>query len=280
VTPWWLAVAPVQVEHPCSGEAHLIVWSEGVLRVPAHGDPEAEQTLGALGGDVPACIRLRQIWRTWGRDPALVTLGRRPGEPALGFARDDGLPVAAALHTPPLRRRPEEPARRKALVTLLSLPLPLVDRLVLTAMAAAAEAWGDEEFRERHGLRLGASLAGRARPALERLGRQLAGPGEPVLVHVAPGPRAGAATVRAERTSRGLELSAALPLGWLASVWGAGLSEPDGHVVTAVRSATVDGYGVDVVRWVPDGAGWAAEVRPAVVRRGVAGEWRVDLDAH
>lgn len=278
MTAWWSAVAPVAAEHPCGGERHPLAWSEGALRVPAHDDPEAEQTLGALGAEVPPCIGLRQAWTAWCRDPAFVTLGRRPGESDLGFATDDGLPVAAALHTPPLRRRREEPLRRQALVALLSMPLPLVDRLVLTAMAAAAEAWVDEDFRERHGLRLGAALAARARPGIERLGRQLADPGEAVLVHVAPGHPGAPSALRAERTSRGLEVDASFALGWLASVWGAGLSEPDGHVVTAVRSPVRDGYAVDVVAWEAAGpTSWLGAVRPAVVDRGSDGAWRVHL---
>jgi hypothetical protein len=253
------------------------VWSEGVLRVPGHQDAEAERTLAALGGDVPECIRIREAWETWSGDPALITLGRRPGEAALGFAADDGLPVAAALHTPPLRRRPPEPVRREALVELLSLPLALVDRLVLTSMAAAAEAWTDEAFRERHGLRLGASLAARARPSFERLGRSLAAPGEDVVVHIAPAPPGLPVDVRAARTARGVEVTATLPLAWLASVWGAGLSEPDGHVVVALRGEAAGGYEVDVVAFAADGAGrWRGEVAPAVVVRGPTGDWRVE----
>lgn len=255
---------------------HPIAWSEGVLRVPAHGDPEAEQTLAALGGDVPACIGLRQAWATWSVDPALVTLGRRPGEEGLGFAPDDG-GGAAALHTPPMRRRHEVAARREAFVCLLSLPGPFVDRLVLTAMAAAADAWADDGFRERHGLRLGASLAARARPALERFGAALAST-EAVVVHCAPAPPGAAARLRAERTRQGLEVTASLPLAWLAAVWGAGLSEPDGHLVTAVRDVRPDGYGVDVPGWVPEADGtWSAEPRPGIVTRDTTGEWRVRI---
>lgn len=245
--------------------------------MPDHDDAEAEHTLAALGGDVPECIRIREAWESWAGDPALITLGRRPGEAALGFAADDGHPVAAALHTPPLRRRPGEPARRDALFSLLSLPLPLVDRLVLTSLATAASAWSDASFRERHGLRIGTALAARARPAFERLGDQLARPGE-TIVHVAPAPLPGRLEVRAERTSRGIEVTAVVPLAWLVSVWGAGLSEPDGQVVGGLRGATTGGYEVDVIEWAADGEGrWTGAVRSAVAVRGAGGDWRVEL---
>jgi hypothetical protein len=278
VSRWSAAVDPATTDIACGAERHEVRWEDGHLVLPAHVDVEAERALGALGGEVPPCLRLRAAWTAHERDPVLVTLGRRPGEPGLGFAPADGPSVATFLHTPPLRRRPttSTPAaasRRDDLVLLLSLPVAFIDRLALTAMAAAAEQWPDPTFREVHGLRLGAALAARATPALRRLGEEVATPDEAVLVHCTPSPPGGRAALRAQRTGRGLEVTASLPLEWLSRVWGPGLSEPDGRFVLSRRRA----YGVDVVEWEPTGEGrWDGTRRPAeLVRDDEAAPWRV-----
>ena len=271
---WWAAVAPATTDVDCGGERHELRWEAGQLHLPHHPDVEAERTLGALGADVPTCLRLREAWATHSTDPALVTLGRRPGEADLGFATDSALLLAPPLHTPP--RRPDRSGgrdRRDDLVALLSLPVAFVDRLALTAMADAADRWPDPAFRERHGLRLGASLAARAGPALRRLGAHLARPDEPVTVHATPAPPAGRTWIRAERTSEGLEITASLPLSWLARVWGPGLSEPDGRFVLALRRTGE----VDVAEWMAIGIDrWEVERRPAALERDAdTGAWRL-----
>lgn len=278
---WWAAVPDVTTEIDCRGARHELRWSHGALHVPAHGDVEAEQALGALGGDLPECLRLRAAWVAHAGDPALVTLGRRPGEAGLGFSPEDRPPPALALHTPPVRRGPPT-TRRDELVTLLTLPVAFIDRLVLTAMARAASEWPDPAFRERHGLRLGAALGARATPALRRLGATLAAPDEDVIVHCTPAGPATRPAVRAERTGRGIEVTASLPLGWLPRVWGPGLSEPDGRFVLALRRADDGGrtYGIDVIEWVATPGGrWEGERRPAtLVCDDELGSWRVRFD--
>lgn len=269
-------MAPVETAIDCDGRRHLLGWEAGRLRTPDHPDPEAERTLGALGGEVPSCIRLRAAWATHQDDPALVTLGRRPGEANLGFA-SDVLPVVAPMHTPPRRRRAGDAGRREEIVALLSLPVAFVDRLVLTAMAAAAEHWADDPFRERHGLRLGAALSSRAAPALRRLAGELSRSDEAVAVQAAPAaPGVEEPTIQAQRSRRGLEVVASLPLSWLAAVWGPGLSEPDGLVAVARSGPGPDAYVVDVVDWLPEGDGrWVGERRAVMVERDAdLGVWR------
>lgn len=275
MSAWWTAMVPVETTIECEGSRHILRWEAGQLRTPDHPDPEAERTLGALGGDVPACIRLRAAWTTHQNDPALVTLGRRPGEAGLGFASDT-VSATVPMHTPPLRRRATAGQRREEFVALLSLPVPFVDRLVLTAMAAAAERWVDPPFREHHGLRLGAALAVRAAPALRRLAGGLASPDDTISVHTAPSsPHDRDATLQAQRSARGLEVAASLPLSWLAMVWGPGLSEPDGLMAVARSGPGPDAYVVDVVGWAPEGDGrWVGERRPVAVERDDAGVWR------
>jgi hypothetical protein len=269
-------MAAAETTIDCDGGRHTLRWEDGRLRTPDHPDPEAERTLGALGGDVPSCIRLRTAWAAHQDDPALVTLGRRPGEARLGFA-SDAVVSTAPMHTPPRRRLAADANRREELVALLSLPVAFVDRLVLTSMAAAAERWADDRFRERHGLRLGAALSSRAAPGLRRLAMELSRPDEAISVHTAPAaPGVGEPTIQAQRSRRGLDVAASLPLSWLATVWGPGLSEPDGLVAVARSGAGPDAYVVDVVEWAAGGDGrWVAERRPVTVEREPeVGVWR------
>jgi hypothetical protein len=256
---------------------HQLRWRDGELTLPDHGDVTAEETLQALGGPVPACIRIARAWRSLADDPALVTLGRRPGEPDIGL----GDPPPPGARTPAVDI--DRLTRRDRLLLLFTLPAPLIDRLMLTAAAKAAERWPDPAFRSQHGLRLGAGLAARATPALRRLGGELAGPDEGLVVHATPAGPGDRTTVRAERTESGIEITASLRLEWLSTVWGAGVSEPAGRMVLAVR----DVHGptdrpelhVDVAEWHPDGTDqWEAARTPGVLTRAdAASPWVLDL---
>lgn len=270
-TPWWGPLPPAATRRACSGSIHELRWHDGELTLPDHGDATAEDTLQALGGPAPACVRVARAWRSLADDPALVTLGRRPGEPHIGLG--DPPPPGARTAT----SESERPTRRDQLLLLFTLPAPLIDRLVLTAAAKAAERWPDTAFRAQHGLRLGAGLAARATPALRRLGGELAGPDEGLVVHATPAGPGGRTAVRAERTDAGIEITASLQLEWLSSVWGAGVSEPDGRMVLAVRDVDSDArtLHVDVAEWQPDGTDhWeAARVPATLVRQGEGAPW-------
>jgi hypothetical protein len=247
--PWWAAVPPATAARACSGAVHGLRWHEGELTLPDHGDASAEETLHALGGPVPACVRIARAWRSLADDPALVTLGRRPGEPDIGLG--DPPPPGARTAT----AGADDASRRDRLLLLFTLPAPLIDRLVLTAAAKAAERWPDADFRAQHGLRLGAGLAARATPALRRFGGELAGPDEALVVHATPAGPGDRTSVRAERSDAGIEITASLELAWLSSVWGPGISEPAGRMVLAVRDVEDGGrtVHVDVAEWHPDG---------------------------
>lgn len=267
MTPWWAPVAPARTSVRCSGGEHELRWERGALVLADHDDVEAERALRALGGDVPQCLAVRLAWERHGDDPSIITLGRRPSEATIGF---DRMAVAHAE------------GRRADLVLLFSLPPPLIDRLVLTAIAAAADAWPEPDFRRRHGLRLGAALASRATPALRRLASDLAGPEESLVVHCTPAGSGVPTTILASRGDEGVEVSASVPLSWLGGVWGGGLSEPDGRFVLAISGALDDGgdrFAVDLAEWAPSGRDhWEVRPRPAVVERDVDGAWRVVPD--
>lgn len=278
---WWAPIAPASAARACSGSVHQLRWHAGELTLPDHEDATAEETLHALGGTVPACVRIARAWRALADDPALVTLGRRPGESDIGLG--DPPPPGARTAT---TGDGDGATRRDRLLLLFTLPAPLIDRLVLTAAAKAAERWPDAAFRSQHGLRLGAGLAARTTPALRRLGGELAGPDEALVVHATPAGPGERTVVRAERTDTGIEITASLQLGWLSAVWGAGISEPDGRMVLAVRDVAGDGdrattLHVDVAEWHPDGIDrWEAVRVPARLTRAAAGRpWALDLDA-
>lgn len=265
-SPWWAPVPPATATRACSGAVHELRWKAGALTLPDHGDAAAEETLRALGGQVPACLRISRAWRATCDDPALVTLGRRPGEPDIGL----GGPPPPGARAAVLGNDTVDPSRRDRLLLLFTLPAPLIDRLVLTAAASAAERWPDASFRSQHGLRLGAGLAARATPALRRLGGDLAGPDEALVVHATPAGPGDRTTVRAARTDAGIEITASIQLEWLSAVWGAGVSEPDGRMVLAVRGVDADGrvLDVDLAEWHPDGPDhWEAARVPARLTR-------------
>ena len=265
--PWWAPIAATDAVRACSGAVHRLRWHDGDLTLPDHGDATAEETLQALGGPVPACVRVARAWRSLADDPALVTLGRRPGEATIGLGDP---PPAGARTALTAGGDGADATRRDRLLLLFTLPAPLVDRLVLTAAARSAQRWPDPGFRAQHGLRLGAGLAARATPALRRLGGELAGPDEGLVVHATPAGPGDRTTVRAERTDRGIEITASLQLEWLSSVWGAGVSEPSGRMVLAVRGVEDEGrmLHVDVAEWLPDGADrWEAARQPGTLRR-------------
>lgn len=241
MTPWWAAMASADTELACGGSTHRVRWAEGQLVLVDHEDVEAERALGALGAPPAPCLVLDERWRRHAADVALLTLGRRPGEATIGCNEDVRL---------------EAKTRRAELLALLRLPAPMIDRLVLTAAAAAAEQWSDDGFREAHGLRLGAALKARATPALRRLGEQV-GAVVDVTVECRPTGPDEPTTITAERhlPDHDVQVDAALPLRWLASVWGAGISEPapGDAVVLAVVKADDTKLDVDVARWQPTG---------------------------
>ena len=123
-------------------------------------------------------------------------------------------------------------ARRGELFSLLALGPGF--QLRLSATVAAAWADGGSRAGERDAARpaLVAALAGRLAPAAQAwLGV------DPGRADVSLHEGAGWGRLAVSGTSRERRLSAALPAGWLASVWAAGLAITAGHLVVAVTAA-------------------------------------------
>jgi hypothetical protein len=123
-------------------------------------------------------------------------------------------------------------ARRRELFSLLALGPEF--QLRLSATVAAAWADGGSRAGERDTARpaLVAALAGRLAPAAQAwLGV------DPDRVDVSLHEDEGWGRLALSGTGRDRRLSAALPAGWLASVWAAGLAVTAGHLVVAVTAA-------------------------------------------
>jgi hypothetical protein len=127
-------------------------------------------------------------------------------------------------------------ARQAELLSLLTLSPALAMRL--TGTVAAAWADGGRRAGDRAGARpaLVAALAGRLAPAAQAwLGI------DPGQAEVALHEDAGWGRLAITGSGSHRKLRAALPAGWLASVWAAGLAVTGGHLIVAVQQAAWPG---------------------------------------
>ena len=253
--PWWVGLAPTTVVIECSGTPHTLEWRDGRLRALDHDDVDAEEALSALGAAPPECLHVAALWRKHSTTPELITLGRRPGEATLGFEQAPESDRVLAVTSPFRSRMPagqvremeSRLVRNHELRTLLSLPAPLIDRLVLTVMADAAARWDDDSFRADHGLRLGAALSVRAEPALRRLGQRLGSGIAEVAISPARSDRGGPTVAARVDGGEDIVVSAELSVAWLSEVWGRGISEPGDAFVLSVVGGDDAGREFDVL---------------------------------
>jgi hypothetical protein len=138
--------------------------------------------------------------------------------------------IHATRHSP---NQPQRDADRRAgLLSVLALGAEFQFRLSATVAAAWADGGsraGDAAARRPALL---AALTGRLAPAARAwLGI------DPDLVDAAPHEGPGWGRLESSGTGGEQRLSAALPVGWLASVWAPGLAVVAGHLVVAVTEA-------------------------------------------
>lgn len=284
--PWWLGLEPATgfVECGDGDSKHTIEWWAGRLRAVDHEDIEAEEALAVLGGARAGCLAVIDAWRRHATTVQLVTLGRRPAEGPIGYPSElapKKLPSAAALRKAGERSDVDRwLLQGQEVLALLTLPGPMIDRLVLTAMASCAERWDDEAFRTEHGLRIGAALSARATPALRRFGERL-GRGRPAVTVSPAQPGSGPSIVaRLEEPDQPMTVTGELPVGWLVDVWGRGISEPGGGLVLAVREADEAGREllVDLAEWEQAGPiMWELAARTARIVLDDDGRWTVSV---
>jgi hypothetical protein len=123
-------------------------------------------------------------------------------------------------------------ARRRELFSLLALGPEFQLRLSATVAASWADSGSRAGEHDAARPALVAALAGRLAPAAQAwLGV------DPGRVDVSLHEGAGWGRLAVSGTGRERRLSAALPVGWLASVWAAGLAVTAGHLVVALTAA-------------------------------------------
>lgn len=268
---WWEGLAPAEAEGPSEETAgHRLAWSDGELRLDAHADPEAEQALGALGGERCPCLDVLDAWTATHGDGGILGVAAR--------SEDDPVrPPAAAVAslTADLRRwratsgslveesrrsrdtlaldrlvavaGPAEraAARRLGFLLLLGLGPDLLHRLQCSVAAGLAE-------REDGRALLTAATAARALPWLRAVGWTGG------LADVTLGTEA--------RIGGAGDGGVVLPPGWIGRVWSRG------GLAAAVPGAVV----VDVVDRAADGSLEVLAVSPGkaqvVVRVAPVGE--------
>jgi hypothetical protein len=217
------------------------------LEVLAVGPRSAADKL-SLDPDEIALLRGGGVWHPYARGPVGAYAQLRPHAPLPGLLRSrllrSRLSRASVLsYGPPsahviraTRHAPTQPQRdadrRAGLLSVLALGAEFQFRLSATVAAAWADGGsraGDAAARRPT---LVAALTGRLAPAV----RDWRGT-DPDLVDAAPHEGPGWGRLESSGTGGEQRLSAALPVGWLASVWAPGLAVVAGHLVVAVTEA-------------------------------------------
>jgi hypothetical protein len=87
--PWWQALPAAETWVPCGDGSHPVRWADGQLSLPAHGDPEAEAVLAALGGEKAACLEVADAWHRHAADLAVLAVGPRAPDDDVGVGWED-----------------------------------------------------------------------------------------------------------------------------------------------------------------------------------------------
>jgi hypothetical protein len=232
----WVAYAPLTAR---TFPMHAIApWAQ---RLP--GGMAVYGALLRAWGPSPAVMRRRAAMRATAAMRRQLAAGRSPHAVATSSVRISRVSsVRTGRMSSVLRSRPggqqirdeleRTSARRRELFSLLALGPEFQYRLSATVAAAWAD--GGSRAGERDAARpaLVAALAGRLAPAAQAwLGV------DPDRVDVSLHEGEGWGRLALSGTGRDRRLSAALPVGWLASVWAAGLAVTAGHLVVAVTAA-------------------------------------------
>jgi hypothetical protein len=253
-TPWWAALPPVTARVACGSGTHRLRWKDGKLTADDHSGAEAEL---ALGGTEPGCVELIRRWDARSDDLDVLAIGPRgqkdrlrllaeerealseltrpppprpsaaPGTELVASADEPGGALRIARRHQARRHWRPDPVAEHRIELLQLLALGLGFQLRLSATVAAA--WSGKPVSPDAESVLTAALAARFAPAAaDWLGA------DPDLVSVIrhEGPGWG------ELARTGDEISAALPLIWLARIWAAGLAVVEGRLVVDVTEVT------------------------------------------
>jgi hypothetical protein len=267
-------IAPIEVAVACTGAVHHARFTSGRLHLADH-DVDAERAMAALGGDVPSCVHLLQLW-----DAAVATVGEGQMNSVHALRRVQEQPGDEPPWEPP--KTPfSGPPRPGVLRSLAHARLPdgLEDVLAQAAVLDCERRWEDDEFPvagKNAGLRV---LSQRVEASVTESLRH-AGDHAPVRIrvgcHVVP-----ADEVSADIDARygSIRVDLALRLGWLVRVWRADLATAAGLVVLDILDEVgEDDLSVLALEWRRHGL----DLQPAVCRVGLHRdeddrEWRRDV---
>ena len=205
------ALPPATSLLTCDDQRHRICWETGALLAPDHGDPEGERALAVLGGKELACLDVLRAWAGHRHDPRVLSvLTRGPGDPT---------------HADLWRHAEDE------LLILAVLAGEVQERLVaaVTAHLLNELAAGDPAAK-RALPALEVSLMARAKIALSKWSGYTLQNAQVEVVEE------GSRLVVEEGDNGSLH--AALPLRWVAEVWGRGLAVVGGSFCTALVAAS------------------------------------------
>jgi hypothetical protein len=232
--PWWVGIPAIEVGGPPGAEEHRLAWRDGELELLAHGDPDADLALGALGGGTCPCLELLAAWRADHEEGAiLVTGARHPGErlrapvAALDAMKGDIARWRGAVDALRGEASAAEDGERLGRIAAVVAPVEAAARRRLASLLLLAL---DAQLQVRLQGSVAAALAG-------------AGGGACLAVATFARVRPSARALGWSDDGRGLEL----PEDWIASVWARGLADAvDGHLVVDVTSVTEEGAAVVV----------------------------------
>jgi hypothetical protein len=259
---WFDCLPSCQAHVPCGQGRHIVRWEAGTLRLPSHPDAEAELVLAALGGEKARCVEVAEAWGRHVEDLSVLAIGPRGPADEIAVSWDDvdaaaqasrpgpygpmgqsrsrpmrlaspAIPTAAraqARYQQDMQDRERAARRRNDMLSLLALGYGFQVRLI--GQVAEAHADRPDEAMEKVRPPLVAAITARLAPVAEEW---LGIDPDQVVVSLHRGPGWGSA----ELTGRGEErrLRVALPAGWLARVWAAGLALAGRHLVVAVDRA-------------------------------------------
>jgi hypothetical protein len=263
----------------CAGKTHSIRWEAGELTAVDHGEAESELALAALGGTGVPCLDVLTSWRRHRHDHRLLTaLTKGPADAILHDDRGQhGRPSAAMLRrmqtggpmpairsrarllggqarfyasnslSGPVRMRPGPTAQTpgpasddEEIETLARLGRRIPWRLVATVTAALLEPPTSPDQRTSSATpALTASLFGRAQRSLSSWS------GNPNLdidlevIEPTESPH-----LRAKPDQR---VNVALPLTWVAEVWGRGLAVIGEQFTLAIVRAESDHFVAETI---------------------------------
>ena len=256
-------IAPIDIAVACTDVVHHGRFADGRLLLLDH-DVDAERTMAALGGDVPPCVELAELWQA-----ALATVADGHMNSIHGLRQITEWPAEEDPWEPP--NVPfSGPARPGVLRTLMHtrLPAALEDVLAQAAVLDCERRWADADFPvegKRLGLRV---LTDRVEAAL-RLSLQRAGDGRnPVRLtlacHVVT-EESVSADVEANHGHIRLDLD--LRLGWLVRVWRAGLATAGAVVVLDIVGAAGDRVTCLALEWQRRGHDLVPSLRRTALER-------------